>query len=166
MRRAPIISPANQRRARLEGGYLDAGQGTDGRLNLKGSALTVSVRLRNPSVAWGKPLFSKHGGHDRLIYDLFSFESAIGFELGLRNQPGMTQVMAPLARIGPQDWHTVICRYDGTNLQMFVDGVLMSEAAAAAAGPLPGKASSPVPLHRPPMDLAEIESGPAGRRLA
>ena len=117
--------------ARMEGGYLDAGQGTGGMLNLTGSALTVSVRLRSPSGAWGKPLFSKHGGHDRLVYNLFSFDSAIGFELGTRDTPGMTQVLAPLAKIGPQDWHDVICRYDGTNLQMFVDGVLMSEASPA-----------------------------------
>ena len=120
--------------ARLEGGYLDAGQGTGGLLNVTGPALTVSVRLRNPSGAWGQPLFSKHGGHDRLVFNLFSFDSAIGFELGTRDTPGMTQVLAPLAQIGPQDWHDVICRYDGTNLQMFVDGVLMGEATAA--GPL------------------------------
>jgi sucrose-6-phosphate hydrolase SacC (GH32 family) len=120
--------------ARLEGGYLDAGQGTGGMLNLTGSALTVSVRLRSPSGGWGKPLFSKHGGHDRLVYNLFSFDSAIGFELGTRDTRGMTQVLAPLDRIGPQDWHEVVCRYDGARLQMFVDGVLMSEAFPA--GPL------------------------------
>ena len=114
--------------ARLEGGYLDAGQGTDGMLNVKGSALTVSVRLRNPSGVWNKPLFSKHGGYGRLVYNLFSFDWAIGFELGTRDIPGMTQVTAPLEKIGPRDWHTVICRYDGTKLQMFVDGVLMSQA--------------------------------------
>ncbi len=120
--------------ARLDGGYLDAGQGTDGKLNLSSSALTVSVRLRCPSGVWGLPLFSKHGGHNHLVYNLFSFESAIGFELGTRDTPGMTQVLAPLARIGPRDWHDVICRYDGTNLQMFVDGVLMGEATPR--GPL------------------------------
>ncbi|MCY2952885.1 MAG: hypothetical protein NTU53_13055, partial [Planctomycetota bacterium] len=120
--------------AQFDGGYLDAGQGSGGMLNLTGSALTVSVRLRSPSGSWGKPLFSKHGGHDRLVYNLFSFDSAIGFELGTRDRAGMTQVLAPLDKIGPQDWHQVICRYDGTNLQMFVDGVLMSEAPAK--GPL------------------------------
>lgn len=120
--------------AQFDGGFLDAGQGTGGSLNLTGSALTVSVRLKSPSGAWGKPLFSKHGGHDRLVYNLFSFESAIGFELGTRDKRGMTQVLCPLDRIGPKDWHDVICRYDGNRLQMFVDGVLISEASVA--GPL------------------------------
>jgi fructan beta-fructosidase len=120
--------------ARLEGGYLDAGQAVGGKLNVTGSNLTVSVRLRSPSGAWGKPLLSKHGGHDRLVYNLFSFDSAIGFELGTRDTPGMTQLTVPLAQIGPQDWHDVICRYDGSRLQMFVDGLLMGEASPA--GPL------------------------------
>ena len=34
----------------------------------------------------------------------------------------------PVAKIGPTDWHTILCRYDGTRLQMFVDGVLLDEA--------------------------------------
>lgn len=120
--------------ARFDGGYLDAGQGADGALNLTGSALTVSVRLRSPSGAWGKPLLSKHGGHDRLVYNLFSFDHAIGFELGLKGRRGMTQVLTSFERLDRQAWHTVICRYDGANLQMFVDGVLTSEAPAS--GPL------------------------------
>ena len=128
------VSGNDGRVARLDGGYLDAGQGTDRMLNLSGSALTVSVRLRSPAGAWGLPLFSKHGGHERLVYNLFSLDSAIGFELGTRDTPGMTQVLVPLAQIGPRDWHSVICRYDGTDLQMFVDGVLMGEATPA--GPL------------------------------
>ncbi|HEY3411421.1 MAG TPA: LamG-like jellyroll fold domain-containing protein [Armatimonadota bacterium] len=128
--------------AEFDGGYLDAGQGTDGMLNLTGSALTVAIRLRNPSGVWGQPLFSKHGGHDHLVYNLFSLANEIGFELGTRDKPGMTQVVAPTAKIGPKDWHTVICRYDGASLQMFVDGVLMDEADVA--GPLRTGNTEPV----------------------
>lgn len=114
--------------AELNGGYLDAGQGTEGMLNPTGSAFTLAVRLRNPSGVWGKPVFSKHGGHDRLVYNLFSFASDIGFEIGTRDTPGMTQVTASLAKIGPKEWHTILCRYDGATLRMYVDGVLMDEA--------------------------------------
>ena len=120
--------------AQFDGGYLDAGQGTAGMLNPSGSALTLAVRLRSPSGEWGKPIFSKHGGHDRLVYNLFSFNSAIGFELGIKDRPGMTQVLVPVAKIAPSAWHTVICRYDGKSLQMSVDGVLMDEADVT--GPL------------------------------
>ena len=114
--------------AQFDGGYLDAGQGADGALNITGSALTVSVRLRNPSGDWELPLFSKHGGHDQLVYNLYSLSSEIGFELGTQGTAGVSRTTVPVARIGASEWHTIICRYDGTKLQMFVDGVLMDEA--------------------------------------
>jgi fructan beta-fructosidase len=120
--------------AEMNGGYLDAGQGTDGMLNLTGSAFTLGVRLRSPSGVWGKPVFSKHGGHDRLVYNLFSFPDALGFELGTQDTRDMTQVTVPLAKIGAKEWHTLVCRYDGSSLRLFVDGVLMDEANPA--GPL------------------------------
>jgi len=113
--------------ARLDGGYLDAGQGAGGVLNPSGEALTVSVRLRSPSGAWDGPLFSKHGGHDRLVFNLYSSGADIGFELGTRDTPGMTAVSAPLAKIGATDWHDVVGRYDGKSLRLFVDGVLLDE---------------------------------------
>jgi len=117
--------------ARLEGGYLDAGQGDAGALNPAGSALTVCLRVRCPAGVWGKPLLSKHGGHDQLVYNLFSFESAIGFELGIQGKPGMIQVLAPLDRVDRAGWHEVTARYDGHQLQIFLDGVVLGETPAA-----------------------------------
>jgi beta-fructofuranosidase len=113
--------------AQFDGGYLDAGQGAGGALNITGRALTVYVRLRSPSGVWGGPLFSKYDGHDKLVYNLFSSESAIGFELGTQRTPKMTQVMVPVALIGPRDWHDIVCRYDGAKLQLFADGVCLDE---------------------------------------
>ena len=75
--------------AQFDGGYLNAGQGLNGALNPTGSALTVSVRLRNPSGVWEWPLFSKHGGHDKLVYNLYSLSSEIGFELGTQGYAGV-----------------------------------------------------------------------------
>jgi fructan beta-fructosidase len=118
--------------AQFDGGYLDAGQGAGGALNLTGSALTVSVRLRNPSGVWGSPLFGKHGGHDQLIYNLYSLGGEIGFELGTRE--GLRRTTFPVARIGADTWHTITCRYDGARLEMFADGVMMNEVEAR--GPL------------------------------
>ncbi len=113
--------------AEFDSGYFDAGQGANGVLNVTGSALTVSVRLRSPAATWELPLFSKHGGHDQLVYNLYSLSSEIGFELGTRDHSGGWRTKVPVAKIGATDWHTVICRYDGSRLQMFVDGVLMDE---------------------------------------
>jgi len=114
--------------ADFDGGYLDAGQGTAGALNLTGPALTVSVRLRSPAATWELPLFSKHDGHERLVYNLYSLSSEIGFELGTRGAAGVARTKVHTGRIGATDWHTIICRYDGARLQMFVDGVMMDEA--------------------------------------
>jgi levanase/fructan beta-fructosidase len=119
--------------AQFDGGYLSAVQGADGALNVTGSALTVSARLRNPSGTWGSPILSKHGGHDRLVYNLYSLPSEIGFELGTKGPSGLSRTTVPVAKIGWTDWHTIVCRYDGTKMQMFIDGVLMSEAPAGGS---------------------------------
>ncbi|MCX5685338.1 MAG: hypothetical protein NT049_16905, partial [Planctomycetota bacterium] len=126
-RRESLARGGDGAAAQFDGGYLDAGQGSGGALNLTGSAFTLYVRLRSPSGVCGGPLFSKYDGHDKLVYNLFSTDAAIGFELGTQRTAKMTQVMAPVARIGPAAWHDVVCRYDGAKLRMFVDGVFMDE---------------------------------------
>ncbi len=110
------------------GGYLDAGQGADGALNITGAALTISVRLRSPSGHWDAPLFSKHGGHDHLVYNLYSTANEISFEIGTQDTPDVSRVTVPLDIIGATDWHDIVCRYDGRKLKMYVDGVVMDEA--------------------------------------
>jgi len=117
--------------ARLGGGYLSAGQGTDGALNLTGKALTLCLRARDPSGRWNAPLFSKHGGHPRLVYNLFSTDLgagvALGFELGTDWNERPLQVSVPVRLLGPTEWHDVIVRYSGAKLELFVDGVLVDE---------------------------------------
>ena len=131
-REASLERGGDGRVARFRGGWLSAGQGADGELNLKGSAMTLCVRLRDPSGAWRTPLFAKHGGHGKLVYNLFSHNVRtamdLGFELGTDASRGMFQVSVPVALIGPRAWHDVVCRYDGAKLQLFVDGVCLDEA--------------------------------------
>ncbi len=136
-RDASLRRGGDGRAARFDGGHLSAGQGAGGELNLAGSALSVCVRLRDPSGAWDSPLFSKHGGHERLVYNLFSADlgsgMAIGFELGTSGTKGMTQVFVPLSLVGAREWHDVIARTDGAKLQLFIDGVLMDEGFPAGS---------------------------------
>ena len=130
-RDASLARGGDGRVARLNGGYFDAGQGAGEKLNLKGNTFSLCARLRDPSGDWMAPLFSKHGGHDKLVYNLFSHDfgggKVIGFELGTDGTKGMTQVSVPLAMIGAREWHDIVCRYDGAKLQMFIDGVWMDE---------------------------------------
>ena len=130
-RRASLARGGDGCAARFNGGWLSAGQGAKGELNLGGSAMSLCVRLRDPSGTWRAPLLAKHGGHAALVYNLFSHNvrSAmdLGFELGTTASRGMFQVSVPLALIGPKDWHDVVCRYDGAKLQLFIDGVCLDE---------------------------------------
>ena len=102
------------RAARLQGGYLSAGQGADGELNLTGKALSLCLRLRDPSGQWDGPIFSKHGGHENLVYNVFAADLGggriLGFELGSAGVQGMRQVRVPLAEIGATSWHDVVVR--------------------------------------------------------
>lgn len=117
--------------AEFRGGWLSAGQGLNGELNLPGSALTLCVRLRDPSGRWDGPLFSKHGGHQRLSYNLFATtlhgKMSIGFELGTDFRPQPLHVSFPIERLAAAAWHDVIVRYSGPRLEFFIDGVLVDE---------------------------------------
>jgi len=121
--------------AELGPGSLNAGQGAKGELNLTGHAMTMLLRLRDPRGSWTTSLFSKYGGHDRLVYNLFSVDLGsgmdLGFELGIEGRAGMVQVKVPVRRIGPMVWHDVLARYDGKALELFVDGVRVDRAAVA-----------------------------------
>jgi len=118
--------------AECNGGFLVAGQGADGKLNLTSSALSLYARLQNPTADWGGcGIVSKHGGHDRLTYNLYGNDGTLGFELG--TEKGLFRVDVPAVSIGATDWHDVIVRYDGKTLQMFVDGICVADQAAAGS---------------------------------
>ncbi|MDQ1257999.1 MAG: beta-fructofuranosidase, partial [Candidatus Hydrogenedentes bacterium] len=117
--------------ASIEGGYLSAGQGAGNELNLTGQTMSLCLRFSMPADVQDTPLFSKHGGHEALVYNLFcttlNGRVSIGFELGTdcRTQP--LQVSVPVDRIGANAWHDVIVRFTGPRLELFVDGVLVDE---------------------------------------
>ena len=121
--------------ARCEAGALDAGLGSRGELNLRGRAMSLLIRLREPAGKWNTSLLSKYGtGHDSLSYNLFTVDLGggmiLGFELGLAGRPGMVQVKTTIAEIGAKDWHDVIVRWGGGKLELFVDGVLRDSQEA------------------------------------
>jgi len=119
--------------AQLDGGWLDAGQGFDGELNLTGDQFTALIRMRAPSEScWEtRGYFTKGGGHDRLVFNFFTYDFGagpehmrLGCEIGVEGKPGLAaQVTVPLAQIGWTNWHDVLARYDGRELVLFIDGV-------------------------------------------
>lgn len=134
-RAASLARGGDGRAVEFAGGWLDAGQGDGGRLNLKGNALTMLLRLRNPSGEWNNgELFSKHGGHDKLVYNLFINGDNLGFEFGAEGNPRLAgQVATAVSTLDPKQWYDVVVRYDGSNLVMFVDGAAVARTQAAGA---------------------------------
>lgn len=68
-REASLIRDGDGRVAELAGGWLSPGLGAGGELNLRGPAMTLCIRLRDPSAQWGRGIFSNYGaGHDALAW--------------------------------------------------------------------------------------------------
>ncbi len=167
-REASLIRGGDGLVAELNGGFLSAGQGADGELELKGQAFTWLIRLKiSQRSLWAtRGFFTKGGGHDQLVFNFFShdFEQGpelmrVGFELGIAGKSGLGgQVMTHVDRIGFEDWHDLIARYDGKSLTLFVDGVNLDsrpveglirqgnvEPVALGAGTYQGKADNCFP---------------------
>jgi len=117
--------------AEFQGGYLNAEQGAGGELNLTGKAMTLCIRLKDPSGKWNAPIFSKNGGSSKLVYRLIATDAGSGmalvFELGTDSDERPLQLNIPISILGSTSWHDVIVRYDNCKLELFVDGVLVDE---------------------------------------
>lgn len=126
----------------FEGGYLTAGGDADETLRLAGKEMTLCVRLRDSAGAWNAPLFSKDDEGDEYGAILYALEGRLEHlwrtepaERRIDNPPGdnkefldgVLRVGVPADLIGAGQWHDVIARFRGPNLELFVDGVLVDE---------------------------------------
>ena len=119
----------------LDGGWLEAGDGANGELRLTGDAFTALIRLKCPAESlWStRGFFTKGGGHETLVFNFFSYDFGqgpegmrLGCEIGIEGKSGLGgQVTALVPQIGPTDWHDVVARYNGSELVLIVDGVVM-----------------------------------------
>lgn len=119
--------------AEFNGGWLDAGQGAEGRLNLASEAMTLLIRLKNPSGKWlPGELLSKHGGHDVLVYNLFVNADRIGCEFGVEGRAGLSGQINQGSLKG-SGWYDLIVRYDGREVAFFVNGLKQGRSPMAGA---------------------------------
>lgn len=140
-RSASLERGGDGKTARFGGkGFLSAGQGANGELNLSGRELTFYVRAKLGEIPVSFPIFSKHGGHANMAYNLFAFEDYVGVEIGTTgnkvNRKSETAVpMSSQARFSemrgpetaPHRWLDLICRVDGAKMEFFVDGRCVDE---------------------------------------
>ncbi|MCA9255135.1 MAG: hypothetical protein KDA33_05830, partial [Phycisphaerales bacterium] len=114
---------------RLRDSSLIVGQGANGEVNLTGDRMTILVRFRNEGADWNTTLLSKHGGHDRLQYNLYCFAmhagaAEIGTEIG--SDRGLARTRVIIGRNEQTGWHDVAVRYAGTRVDLFLDGARVS----------------------------------------
>ena len=131
-RDASLRRGGDGRVAQFDGGWLVAGKGAHEALNLTGPALTICLRLRDPSGRWAAGLLSKKG--ETKNYNLFAWNLGrgmeFGFEFNLLGEQHFRQVRTPLAGLAVADWHDLVVRYDGAKLTLFVDGVSRDQQPA------------------------------------
>lgn len=117
--------------AKLNGGWLDAGQGADDELNLNGKNVSILVRFKADKVEGLTPLIGKAGNDQNVAYSLFLTKD--GNDVFLESRMGSDEIAgAHMLRYKlPQDevnkWHDVVLRFNGQISQLYVDGVLRDD---------------------------------------
>jgi len=84
-------------------------------------AMGLCVRLKGPLGEWHGPIFLGQG------YRLFAADGELRFELTTDAHDEPLHLSVPMETIGEADRHTVIVRFTGPTLELFVDGVLVDE---------------------------------------
>jgi hypothetical protein len=119
--------------ARLEDAWFDGGAAW----NTPGEAITVYLRARVPDGNWKQPLFGKRGGDDAVNFHLFGADLPstpgpdIGFEI--RTDRRLYRASFPVSKIDAAAWHDLVGRYNGRNLELACDGVVMVRLDARGA---------------------------------
>jgi sucrose-6-phosphate hydrolase SacC (GH32 family) len=114
------------------GGYLFIAPEDAQDLDITGKKLSICIRLCVPASDWDFPILSKHGGHERLSFNIYGYPMGIGCEIGTTFNNRMITASAPFRDMLPRQeaekaWHDVICRVDGAKLELFIDGRCVDE---------------------------------------
>ena len=110
------------------GGAIAVTESVNERLRaLTGREATFGIRVKPSSTLWDSaPLFSKHGGHDQLAFNLFFFADSFGAEVGSTGNRSILQTLAPRTETRNPDerdaWRVAFCRINGAKMEFFLDG--------------------------------------------
>ncbi len=109
----------------FSGGYLNAGEGSRGQFQVKGDKLTLLLRFKMGEKGLsGAELFSKHGGHEACSFNLYANGGEVGFEIGTVNSERLAgSIRIPADMLSADHWQTVVARYDGDRISLFLNGL-------------------------------------------
>ena len=112
-----------------KGGYATVSEKINAALDeLPSRTISFGLRLRPAPDAWkNAPIMSRHGGHERLAFNIYCLGDAFGAEIGTTGNNGFLQTIALRGDMLDPDaatnaWRDVYCRLDGAKMEFFVDG--------------------------------------------
>ena len=118
--------------AQFNGGWLDAGQGFDGELNLSGKNVSVLVRMQAFSVNGYTPLLNKAGNDQSIAYSIslnkIRDNVYVESEIGNDNIGGAHLLKYQLPKDELTKWHDILFRFNGKESELYVDGFLRDDA--------------------------------------
>ena len=118
--------------AKLNGGWLNADQGIDNELTLKGTEATFAIRVHDPLGKLIGPLLGKHGTDTRIAYRIYADTVQgggviLGTDLGSDEITGMHRMKTSLQGSELKNWHDIIVRFNGKTSEFFLDGNLVDD---------------------------------------
>lgn len=111
-----------------KGGYIALQPESNDLLKIDGSELTFGMRFKCAPEVWNNsPLFSKHGGHEQLAFNMYCLNGGVGTEVGTTRNNDLLRTYAFLSDTrdpekAVNDWHDVYCRVNSAKMEIFFDG--------------------------------------------
>lgn len=149
-REASLRRGGDGRAARFSGGLIVAGQDAVAPFKVTGKQMTLCLRIRDPEGRWNTGLLARRNPSPlsqsilsctkidpeglflreaRRIHDGRAVEflwHSDTFPTG-DGKPREMRLAGPIELAGPTAWHDLVVRFNGPNLELFIDGVLIDE---------------------------------------
>lgn len=117
--------------ASFNGGWLDAGQGINGEVNLSGKNVSILVRFKANQVKGYAPVLSKAGNDQSIAYSIalnkVEGDTYIECLMGYDEIAGAQLLKYKLPEGEETNWHDVLLRFNGRILELYVDGQLRDD---------------------------------------
>lgn len=108
--------------------WFDAGQGSNGELNITGKGLSIYVRMKADTIKDYQPLIVKPGSDQQLAYSVALRKTDSGAQvevlLGSDDIGGAHLLKYLMPSQDALQWHDILFRFNGKISELFIDGVL------------------------------------------
>ena len=117
--------------AHFKGGWFNAGQGKDDKLNLTGKNVSILARVKADTIKGFAPLISKAGNDQNIAYrismNVRDGDVYIETMMGSDDIAGAHLLKYKLPEDEIAKWHDIVLRFNGKISELFVDGILRDD---------------------------------------